>query len=246
MIRGRLSPRACATIGGGERLVHRDVPALPGAQRGGVDDRALRQVPHLVLEEPQQRVGDDVVGLLVDACARPRRIAGAAARRRRAPRAQSRGSAAARRSPSLIAAATQVTGTWRPTWPSAVTRPPEPRRGRSEPSAAGRERHRPAVRGDDQAAIAEQLRRGGAELRIGQRLGIGGAHRPRRGWRRRPRAGGGSAPGKIPSAITPATETARATEPNGEVSMGRRLRLGIAHVHVDDRRAGSRTRRARR
>ncbi len=48
-----------------EGVVEGDVASVPGAHRGRVDDRPLRQVPHLVLEEPQEGVGDDVVGLLV-------------------------------------------------------------------------------------------------------------------------------------------------------------------------------------
>ena len=42
-------------------------PRSQARRVAGVDDRPLGQVPHLVLEEPEQRVGDDVVGLLVDA-----------------------------------------------------------------------------------------------------------------------------------------------------------------------------------
>jgi hypothetical protein len=59
-----------------------------------------------VLEEPQQRVGDDVVRRVVDAA-----IDGREAQPQPVAASIRFGSAATRRSPSLIAAATHVTGT---------------------------------------------------------------------------------------------------------------------------------------
>ncbi len=51
--------------GGGEHLVDRQVAVEEGRPRRGVDVRGGRQAVHAVLEEPQQRVGDDAVEVVV-------------------------------------------------------------------------------------------------------------------------------------------------------------------------------------
>ena len=206
--------------GARERLVHGHVSALPGTHDAGVDDRPLGQVPHLVLQEPQERVGDHVVGGLVDRAldrCEPQADRVVAAGQ---PRAAASGSAAARRSPSLIAAATQVTGTWRPTWPSAVTRPPEPRRGRSEPSAAATKVTGPRfvamIRRRSPSSAAAAAPSSASDRACGRRRCMRPQKRLAADTSSRPRM----APGKIPRITTPATESARATEPKGEVSSG--------------------------
>ena len=44
-----------------ERRVDRHVALLPGVREAGVESRLVRQVPEVVLDEPERRVGDDVV-----------------------------------------------------------------------------------------------------------------------------------------------------------------------------------------
>ena len=53
--------------GVGELPVHVDVAGVPGVVDGGVDARGVGGTPHVVLEEPEQRVADDVVVLVVGA-----------------------------------------------------------------------------------------------------------------------------------------------------------------------------------
>ena len=45
----------------GERLVDGDVAVVPGCGEGGVEVGRARQPPHVVLQEPQRRIRDDVV-----------------------------------------------------------------------------------------------------------------------------------------------------------------------------------------
>ena len=64
---GRL--RVVLSLGGdgvGDRLVDGDVAALPGLVDGAADVGRARRVPHVVLEEPEQGVAEDVVVPLVD------------------------------------------------------------------------------------------------------------------------------------------------------------------------------------
>ena len=129
-IAGRLAQRRLR-----EGAIDDHVAVVPGTEGRGIQHGAFGQVPHLVLQEPEQRVGDDAVGGLLRAIARRR--PGAAAHLPAAVRRSARdGSAATRRSPSLTAAASQVTGTFWPIWLSAVTSPPLLRRGRTPPSGA--------------------------------------------------------------------------------------------------------------
>ena len=53
--------------GVGEGLVHWDVARFPGVVHGGVDVWIVGWVPHVVLQEPEERVAQDVVVLVVDA-----------------------------------------------------------------------------------------------------------------------------------------------------------------------------------
>ena len=47
--------------GGGERLVHGQVAVEPRVVQAEVEVRRVREAPHVVLQEPERRVGDDVV-----------------------------------------------------------------------------------------------------------------------------------------------------------------------------------------
>ena len=49
----------------GELLVHHEVAVVPGVHLLGPDVRVAAEVPQVVLDEPQHRVGDDVVVLVV-------------------------------------------------------------------------------------------------------------------------------------------------------------------------------------
>ena len=114
------------------------IAALPGVDQVVVDDRVVGQLVQLVLDEPQERVGDlGVVGLPGARAAghagparRPGRAApldGRPAARRLGRLRRSASSAPASRSPRPSAPLIQVTGASRPSSASAVTRPPEPR-----------------------------------------------------------------------------------------------------------------------
>src|SRR5437899_2559358 len=46
----------------GKRAVELYVALAPGAHGGRTDHWALRKVPQLMLQEPEQRIGDDVIG----------------------------------------------------------------------------------------------------------------------------------------------------------------------------------------
>jgi hypothetical protein len=155
-----------------EGLVHGHVPTLPGAQGAGVDDRPLGKVPHLVLEEPEEGVGDDVVGLLVDGAlgrneAQTDLLVGA-------------GCGAHEARVGGCAPVTVAHGRRDPRHGDVVTDLAEGGDEAARPATraqravrAAREGHRPAVGGNDQAAVTEQLCRCGAKVRIGQGFGIG-------------------------------------------------------------------------
>ena len=53
--------------GVGEGLVHRYVAGFPGIMHGGIDVGVVGRVPHVVLQEPEQRIAEDVVVLVVNA-----------------------------------------------------------------------------------------------------------------------------------------------------------------------------------
>ena len=50
----------------GECLVHWDITRFPGVVHGGIDVGVVGRVPHVVLQEPEERVAQDIVILVVD------------------------------------------------------------------------------------------------------------------------------------------------------------------------------------
>ncbi len=59
------APAHLVDDGFGELLVHHDVAVVPGVHLVGADVRVPAEIPEVVLDEPQHRVGDDVVVLVV-------------------------------------------------------------------------------------------------------------------------------------------------------------------------------------
>ena len=53
--------------GVGKSLIYRYVAALPSIMNSGVNVGVVGRVPHVVLEEPEQRIADDVVVFVVGA-----------------------------------------------------------------------------------------------------------------------------------------------------------------------------------
>ena len=47
-------------------LVHRDIAAFPGIMDRGIYIGVIRRVPHIVLQEPEERIAKDVVVLVVN------------------------------------------------------------------------------------------------------------------------------------------------------------------------------------
>ena len=193
-------------------LVDGDVAVVPGAQRGGVDHRPAGQLPHLVLQEPERRVGDDPVGGLV---LRPldRREAQADLARQRL--VDEDGRLMPSRSPSLNGAS-QVSGTCRPTCDRAVTRPPLPRRGRRPPSAPMLKVTGPRLVAISSRRSPSRRRAAPASRRSHAAVGSWAQKRAPADSRSRPRIGSG----KMPSSSTPATDSASAALTNGWRSMG--------------------------
>ena len=168
---------------GREGVVEGDVPAIPGAHDGRIDHRPLRQVPHLVLEEPQERIGNDVVGLLVDGAfngreTQPYRVvtAGRLAQQLRIGRRAAIAFAHGRRDPRQWHVPADLSECrYQATRAAARTQRSIRRAG---------ERDRPTVGGDDQPAIPEQRGRRRTQGAVGV-----GIHRVRTGSPRTPRRG---------------------------------------------------------
>ena len=177
-----------------EGLVDRHVAVVPGAQRGGVDHRPRGQLPHLVLQEPEQGIGDHAVGRLVHRSldrreAQPHLAGQRLVDQGRLVDAQPVAVAERRRQPGQR----HVLADLRQGGHQAAAAASRPQAAIG-PEAEG---DRAAVGGDQQPAVAEQaLRRPGQQALPT----LPRAHGLRRGRRRKSAAGRGSAPGRGPAA----------------------------------------------